>query len=380
MSLQNYLKNLQKQTQLSLKDLSEQSTVPTRTLNRINSHDIESINKKTVIKFSEFENIKPEEVIYKISFEETNIEKCKEESLMLLSNKNYYDNYKIQPVYGVDVLYENITRSFNFDGLYTDTVTGKTHGLVDSWTNLVKQHDSKYKENGVKTLFKTEDAYIESILSFAITKVLSFTCDDFPIKFYDITFESEQKQLFNYIEKNFTIKKLPYELTLHCIPIKNDLKYSTLCPSFSLNQITNVLDLFYKLENKHRLSLEPSQLNRIKLELYSTSKILAEEVLKNDKQSIEGLKIFNQCYSLTQKGLAKPSFYNFKNNLFEYFNSKISDLENEINDPDPLYVNLIPITQIINAYKDMFYPSLCNQLKDSLYYTFTIYETLKEKQ
>ena len=375
MSLTTYLSHLQKENNLTLKELSEKSDIPLRTLNRLKNDGTANISNKTIGKLSDFENITPVEVMYKILYDEEFIDSCSENSLLYLSEKSLYEKIRVE-------VSKKFSR-YSFDGYYVDTINGRIHGLVDSWENLEKQFLSEYfdnklnKENIIK-VFKNDSAYINSVISFGINKILFTQMPDKKIKFYDIIFDSSHKNEIH-IASGKEYFNCSFELNIYSNQVPDKLLYRNLCPKFIINELKDMLKFFFFKEKLRQLDINDDDLIQIKLELYRTSKILAESIIQLDKNVSEGLNLFNIEYHLDSKGLVKPSLYNYKKVLLQYIDEKINDLENGIDDNEKLYANTHPIYLILDHYQNDISSKLCSILSNSLNYTFNTYEKLKKE-
>ena len=369
MSLLKYLNTLQDQYNISQKDLCEQSKIPTRTINKIKASKIDSINRVTIDKFANFEKCSPEEVVYKILYEDENIKKCSENSLLFLAQKNTYEAKKI--------IISNEYFSNLFDGIYLDSKYSRYCGIVDSWDNLKKQYFENVFNNSkdIIPLFKDTNSYVKAVILYGISKIMAIQDNSLSIRNYDIIFDSSEKDLMQFFNLNDFINS-SYEIKLHYNSIKDCLKYKNISPDLTINYLLCMISDLKPICN----TLEKQDILKIKIELYTTSKVLAEKIIQYCRVPNDLLLIFECEYRLMEKGIANKSYYNYKKTLLDYINTQIKDLENGIDDNSSLDTNIIPLQAIFTRDRRIIDIELCKKLRKILSFTIKTYEMQKEKR
>ena len=114
MSVQNYIEDLQKEKNISFRQLAQDSNIPYQTLLALKSGKVNELSKKILIKLAEYENISLEELLFKIKLDPSITNICNENTLYYLCQKMTED-YKVQ----IDQEeFSSFEKSYHYAGTY----------------------------------------------------------------------------------------------------------------------------------------------------------------------------------------------------------------------------------------------------------------------
>lgn len=352
MSVHSYIEDLQKEKNISFRQIAKESGISYQTLLALKAGKGNDLSKRILTKLAEYENISMEELLFKIKLDPSITNICSENTLFYLCQKMTED-YKVM----IDVVeqnpFSNEPSTYHYAGTYSKK-TGNNLSYVEDWDSLKRDHwkelckpqTFKTYDKYYLTYFKSKEAYFASVLSFGFLRVCNVAGKN--IMNYDLIFSNEE-------EAAFAKKIVPAKSKIKTNAIyqpNTEFVSSGYVPEIFLNDIETACDHILEIES----TLTIDQQNAVKKKLYKASKIIFQShTFKNTFKNAEQLFNLQKTYN---------AFFQDKQSLLNFVDGKMHDLE----------INMIDSTTISQMIEAIHYSifECCKTIKKGEYVNILI--------
>ena len=352
MSIHSYIEDLQKEKNVSFRQIAKESGISYQTLLSLKSGKGNDLSKRILEKLAAYENISMEELLFKIKLDPSIANICNENTLFYLCQKMAAD-LKVNINVEEENPFSNQPASIHYAGTYARK-TGNSLSYVEDWESLRRDHwKATCKPQTIKnydtyylTYFKSKEAYFTSVLSFGFLRICNIA--DKNIINYDLIFTDEE-------EAAFAQKIVPAKSKIKTNAIYQPNSEFVSCgyvPEIFLHDIDEACDHILELES----SLMIDQQSLVKKNLYRTCKIIFQSptfknAFKNGEQIFTIQKAFN-------------AFFQDSTSLINFIDGKIHDLEINL-------IDSITISQLIDIIHYAIY-ECCKTIKKREYVNILI--------
>ena len=172
MSVATYINNLQKEKQLSYMQLAKEIGITYQNMMDLKTGRIAFFSKKVLEKLSIYEHKEKIDILYE-SIDHDLYENSSLCSLKYLC-QCFIDGYSV--TFKPDFPNPFKIGRMYFDGLVSKKRVTNNYTAIDSWETLKKEHlqlykNIEYSRDAYVELFINENAYISSVINYAISKV-----------------------------------------------------------------------------------------------------------------------------------------------------------------------------------------------------------------
>ena len=383
MTPQEYLRILKRDTGKTLKEISAESRIPYSTLLGYSNGEKKGFSDKTIKLMAQYEGIPEEFVHYKLLLDLDNMEYCSEEALMYLANIQCNFPYTVHPykIYGDgDIV---------FDGSYYHTRSGKDYTLVESWQKLKERYwyrfhseeKKSYSSDKLLSLFKSPKACYNAVFNYGVSKILGIYDEKRVIKCYKIIFSESELDERNLLSDIYFKTDFKIDLEFGGTIEKNYLYYN-----FNIwDADTDIFNVLYwycvdSVQNNYS-DFSDYDLYNIKKHQYLASKKIIDyldaESSGNDIQYFI-LIIYLTVYRL-RSSQTSMAYSMIRSNILSHINKVVSNLENGIDDKNPLDLNLAAIKKVFSDYQNYFTLELYESVIDDMKPLIEVYEKHQKK-
>lgn len=352
MSIHSYIEDLQKEKNISFRQIAKESGISYQTLLSLKSGKGNELSKRILDKLAAYENISMEELLFKIKLDPSIANICNENTLFYLCQKMAAD-FKVN----INVEEENPfcthPETYHYAGTYAKK-TGNSLSYVEDWESLRRDHwktvckpqTIKNFETYYLTYFKDKEAYFTSVLAFGFLRICNIA--DKNIINYDLIFTDED-------EAAFAQKIIPAKSKIKTNAIYQPNTEFVSCgyvPEIFLHDIDIACDHILEIENSFTID----QQNQVKKNLYRTSKIIFQSpAFKSSFKNGEQIFTIQKAYN---------SFFQDQASLINFIDGKIHDLEINL-------IDSISIRQLIDVIHYAIY-DCCKTIKKREYVNILI--------
>ena len=317
MSVQSYIEDLQKEKNISYRQLAKETGVSYQTLLSFKSGKVNELSNRILEKLAHYENINMEELLFKIKLDPSITNICNENTLFYLC-KQICNNYRVtihieeENPFGQTPLY--------YAGSY-EKKTGNSLSYVEDWESLKRDHwmqvcqpkTIKTNDKYYLSHFKNKETYYMSVLSFGFLRICNL--ENKNIVNYDLLFSNPEEM--EYVQ-TILPKKSKIKVQTIYQPISDIL--SGYVPEIFLEDIQDACNQILELEKTMLID----QQNSAKEKLYKASKIIFQsKTFKNTFKHPERAFTIQKMYN---------TYFNDLQGLLNFVDGKLHDLT--INLPD----------------------------------------------